>query len=961
MSTGTPDVPVGRTNLRLEPDVPERGDAELLAASRTGDQEAYGELFRRHAPAATALARRLTGNSTDADDLVSEAFTKVLAALKNGNGPTSALRPYLLTAVRRVHVDRAVAGQRVQPTDDIGAHDPGVPFIDPAVAGLERSMVAQAYQQLPERWQMVLWHTEVEELSPKDIAPLLGMSPNAVAALALRARAGLREAYLAAHVTRTSSPECERMLPKLAAYVRGSAGARERAAVERHLPDCEECRAALVELQDVGGRMRAVVAPLVLGVFASGYLADVALLPAIGNSLAAGTLATAGAAAAGSATSVGSGAGAGGAGGGSAGAAAASSSVGGWVVAGASTLIVVGAIAGAIALAGHGPVAASRTSSGTTAEGQAGAGSQQSAITSAPETMPQSPLGQPLGPAVTTSRSGLTATAVVPMTSRTESPSVTPTTASPAPTPSETTPIVIVPTTPAPTIPPKPTLTTPPPVAPTTPPPTTEPTTPPPVVIPAAPELKPVVGGDIAAGNGSGNLSFALAPAASQPLTVTITLPAQLTSPGGDKCVVSADGHTATCTVDAGDTALALPVTAAPVTTNTDVSVLVSVSGTGLTSTETTTTLTLKPVPAPSLTPTLSGDVTAGTGSLDFALTPAPTQPLTVTITLPDPLTSPGSDTCTMSPDAHTATCQVATGDTALAVPLTATPITSPTPVSIVVSVSGTGLAPTESTTQLTLQPPLTATDGFLTQTASASGHVTSAVAGGSWVSAATSSSVLHPASSSIRYARLYWAGQTTGGPSSASMQLTDPAGTAHTVAAERTQPMPLTNDRAVHGWQPSFLSSADVSALVATHANGLWTGAPTGQFNGRKADFAGWVLMMVADDPTAADQQITLFDGAAVVGPAHGFTTYTTPLAEGAATTSVLAWGTDGPLRETIRVGNTTLSSDGLNGTGVDRTTPDQRLDVLPLNTAGSTRPLTFTSISDRFGVAALLTSRPL
>ena len=176
-------------------DIMARSDAELLAASRTGDQLAYGELFRRHAPAATALARRLTGHPSDADDLVSEAFTKVLSALKNGSGPTSAMRPYLLTAVRRVHVDKAVAGQRVQPTDDIGAHDPGVPFVDPALADLERSMVAQAYQQLPERWQMVLWHTEVEELSPRDIAPLLGMSPNAVAALALRARAGLREAY----------------------------------------------------------------------------------------------------------------------------------------------------------------------------------------------------------------------------------------------------------------------------------------------------------------------------------------------------------------------------------------------------------------------------------------------------------------------------------------------------------------------------------------------------------------------------------------------------------------------------------------------------------------------------------------------------------------------------------------------------------------------------------------------
>ncbi|MFV0458733.1 MAG: sigma-70 family RNA polymerase sigma factor [Actinomycetales bacterium] len=400
MSTGTPEH-----HLRSSVDSSERSDAELLAATRTGDENAYAELFRRHSGAATALARRLTGHPSDADDLVSEAFTKVLAALRNGSGPTSALRPYLLTAVRRVHVDRAVAGKRVQPTDDMSVHDPGVPFVDPALAGLERSMVAQAYQQLPERWQMVLWHTEVEELSPKDIAPLLGMSPNAVAALALRARAGLREAYLAAHVTTTSSPECERMLPKLAAYVRGSASARERAAVERHLPDCEDCRGVLAELQDVGGRMRAVIAPLILGTAATGYLADVAALPAVAapfSQTAAGAVSSAGGGSsggsAGSGAQGGAGAGGGGAGAG-AGATAATTALGGWLAGSAAAVIVVGAVVGAVVLAQNAPQrpAASQSAS---AEGEPGAGSHIDV------SEPPTQSDDTLGPGNTPSRTG---------------------------------------------------------------------------------------------------------------------------------------------------------------------------------------------------------------------------------------------------------------------------------------------------------------------------------------------------------------------------------------------------------------------------------------------------------------------------------------------------------------------------------------------------------------------------
>ena len=50
---------------------------------------------------------------------------------------------------------------------------------------------------------MVLWHTEVEQQKPADIAPLLGMSANSVSALAYRAREGLRQAFLSQHADRS--------------------------------------------------------------------------------------------------------------------------------------------------------------------------------------------------------------------------------------------------------------------------------------------------------------------------------------------------------------------------------------------------------------------------------------------------------------------------------------------------------------------------------------------------------------------------------------------------------------------------------------------------------------------------------------------------------------------------------------------------------------------------------------
>ena len=122
---------------------------------------AYGELFERHVQAARRLARQLVSHG-DVDDLVSDAFAKVLAVLQRGGGPDLAFRAYLLTAVRRLHVDKIRATSRLTTTDDMEAFDPGVPFRDTAVEGFENAAAAKAFASLPERWQLVLWHTEVE-------------------------------------------------------------------------------------------------------------------------------------------------------------------------------------------------------------------------------------------------------------------------------------------------------------------------------------------------------------------------------------------------------------------------------------------------------------------------------------------------------------------------------------------------------------------------------------------------------------------------------------------------------------------------------------------------------------------------------------------------------------------------------------------------------------------------------
>ncbi|RBQ21406.1 hypothetical protein DP939_01440 [Spongiactinospora rosea] len=267
-----------------------QSDAELLESVRTGKAAAFGVLYQRHVSAARCLAKQLVSSPAEADDVVAETFAKILDLVRRGGGPEIALRPYLLTALRRTVYDRSRGQSRQVPTDDMEAHDPGVPFVDPALTGLERSLVARAFMSLPDRWRMVLWHTEVENARAADLAPLLGLTPNAVAALAYRAREGLRQAYLQMHLGDLPRQGCRPVVAKMGAYVRGGLPKRESRIVDEHVASCAECHAIFIELNDVNEGMRLVVGPLVAGPALMGYVAALGKAGGAAGGGAAGAL-----------------------------------------------------------------------------------------------------------------------------------------------------------------------------------------------------------------------------------------------------------------------------------------------------------------------------------------------------------------------------------------------------------------------------------------------------------------------------------------------------------------------------------------------------------------------------------------------------------------------------------------------------------------------------------------------
>ncbi|WP_448810855.1 sigma-70 family RNA polymerase sigma factor [Agromyces bauzanensis] len=295
-------------------------DGALLERTRRGDRAAFGELWHRHAASARTVARSYS--SLDPDDLVAESFTKIYDAVLAGGGPTSAFRPYLFTTLRNTAASWG-RGRREANLETLESFEDPATTDSATLDALDRSTTAQAFRSLPTRWQEVLWYSEVEAMSPQQIAPLVGMSANATAALAYRAREGLRQAWIQAHLRNAEGePECRWTIDRLGGYTRGKLRARDTARLEAHLDECARCTIVAAEAREVGSRLALVLLPLTAGVGgAAAYSAwlsqgapavDVAMgaagvpavlvgVPGIPGGAAAGGSATTGSAAGGSA------------------------------------------------------------------------------------------------------------------------------------------------------------------------------------------------------------------------------------------------------------------------------------------------------------------------------------------------------------------------------------------------------------------------------------------------------------------------------------------------------------------------------------------------------------------------------------------------------------------------------------------------------------------------------------
>jgi RNA polymerase sigma-70 factor (ECF subfamily) len=188
-------------------------DSDLVRRARSGELEAFELLVARHERAVFTLARRITGQNEDAEDVTQQAFVSAVEHLAGFREEAS-----FATWIRRIATHAALKvlrKRRGMPTVSLEAETepqegyssvPHPEYIadwrDSPEGLLERHetgrLIDEALMRLDEKYRLVFVLRDVEGWSVRETAKQLGISEINVKVRLLRARLQLRE-----HLTRT--------------------------------------------------------------------------------------------------------------------------------------------------------------------------------------------------------------------------------------------------------------------------------------------------------------------------------------------------------------------------------------------------------------------------------------------------------------------------------------------------------------------------------------------------------------------------------------------------------------------------------------------------------------------------------------------------------------------------------------------------------------------------------------
>jgi RNA polymerase sigma-70 factor, ECF subfamily len=173
---------------------------QLVARCRSGDLDAFGQVYAQYERPVFRYAYHLLANAEDADDVKQETFLKAYRAMASFKGD-SRLLTWLLVICgnlcrdqvkRRKRQREVLYDPRDVPVDTYGSGSDGDP--DAKIEKDERSrVVLGALQGMPPDQREIIVLREIEELDYAEIAKVLGCSLASVKLKLFRARRRFKE------------------------------------------------------------------------------------------------------------------------------------------------------------------------------------------------------------------------------------------------------------------------------------------------------------------------------------------------------------------------------------------------------------------------------------------------------------------------------------------------------------------------------------------------------------------------------------------------------------------------------------------------------------------------------------------------------------------------------------------------------------------------------------------------
>ena len=197
-TSGTP--PPAESTVPLS----EMDDAALVAQTQAGNLDAFTELVGRHDRKILRLARHITGNEEDAEDVLQESFLNAYSHIGTFAGNSK-----FYTWLVRITVNQALMKLRKRKTGkEVSLDEPVQGETDDLVREIAvwdetpertysqeemRRILDEAIESLEPIYRTVFVLRDVEELSTEETAQTLEISVPAVKSRLLRARLQLRE------------------------------------------------------------------------------------------------------------------------------------------------------------------------------------------------------------------------------------------------------------------------------------------------------------------------------------------------------------------------------------------------------------------------------------------------------------------------------------------------------------------------------------------------------------------------------------------------------------------------------------------------------------------------------------------------------------------------------------------------------------------------------------------------